>query len=97
MIQALAVVHCFPEVWWLVTGSQYPTKLYTDHSAVESIFSQVSDAHRRIARWVDKLTIYDYDVHHWPCKADGMSRLPAKYSQRATTENGTGQTGLQVL
>ena len=39
---------------------------------------------------MDKLTEYDYEVHHRPCKAnimriaDGMSRLPAKYSQSAT-------------
>ena len=43
--EALAVVRCLAEVRWLVTGSEYPTKLYTDHSALESIFTQGSDAH----------------------------------------------------
>ena len=37
--EALAVVRCLAEVRWLVTGSEYPTKLYTDHSALESIFT----------------------------------------------------------
>ena len=47
--EALAVVRCLAEVRWLVTGSKYPTKLYTDHSALESILTQGSDAHGRIA------------------------------------------------
>lgn len=39
---------------------------------------------------MDRLTEYNYKVHHWPCKAnimriaDGMSRLPTKYNQHAT-------------
>ena len=39
---------------------------------------------------MDRLTEYDYEVHHQPCKAnimriaDEMSRLPGKYSQFAT-------------
>ena len=88
--EALAVVRCLAEVRWLVMGSEYSTRLYTNHSALESIFTQGSDAHGRISRWMDRLTEYDYEVHHRPCKAnimriaDGMSRLPAKYSQSAT-------------
>ncbi len=88
--EALAVVRFLAKVRWLVTGSEYPTKLYTDHPALESIFTQGSDTHCRIARWMDRLTEYDYEVQHRPCKtnimriADGMSRLLAKYSQSAT-------------
>lgn len=52
--EALAAVRCLAETRWLVTGSAYPTKLYTDHSALESI--QGSDAHGRISRWMDRLT-----------------------------------------
>lgn len=87
--EALAVIRCLAEVRWLVTGSEYPTKLYPDYSALKSIFTQGSDTHGRIACWMDRLTEYDYEVHHRPCKAtimriaDGMSRLPAKYSQHA--------------
>lgn len=36
--EALAVVRCLAKVRWLVMGSKYPTKLYIDHSALESIF-----------------------------------------------------------
>lgn len=79
--EALAVVRCLAKIRWLITGSEYPTKLYTDYSALESIFIQGSDTHGRISRWMDRLTEYDYEVHHRPCKAnimriaDGMSRL----------------------
>ena len=45
--KALAVVQCLAEVRWLVTASKYPTKLYTDHSTLENIFTQGSDAHGR--------------------------------------------------
>ena len=87
---ALAVVHCLSEVRWFVTGSEYPTKLYTDHSALESIFTQGSDANGRIVRWIDRLKEYNYEVHHRLYKAnvirisDGMSCLPTKHCQSAT-------------
>ncbi len=58
--EALAVVRCLAELRWLVTGSEYPTKLYTDHSALECIFTQELDAHWRIARWMHILTEYNY-------------------------------------
>lgn len=48
--KALAVVWCLAEVQWLFTGSKYPIKLYTDHSALENIFSQRLDALRKIVR-----------------------------------------------
>lgn len=35
--EALAAVHYFAKVRWLVTGSEYLTKLYTNHSALENI------------------------------------------------------------
>ena len=37
--EALAVVGYLAEVRCFVMGSEYPTKLYTDHSALESIFT----------------------------------------------------------
>ena len=52
-----------------------------------------TDAHGWIARWMDRLTEYDYVIKHRPCKAtimglaDGMSRIPGKYSQLAFAEN----------
>jgi uncharacterized protein YutD len=67
-------------------GHQYPTMLYTDHEALQTIMNEGTDAHDRIARWMDILTEYDYIVHHRPCKSnimkltDGMSRVPGHYS-----------------
>lgn len=48
--EALAVVRCLAEVRWLVMGSPYPTKIYTDHRTLESIFKNGTNAHGRLAR-----------------------------------------------
>ncbi len=42
--EALAVVRCLAEVRLLVTRSEYPTKLYTNHSALK-IFSLKDQMH----------------------------------------------------
>lgn len=84
--EALAVVRCLAEVRWLVMGSPYPTKLYTDHTALVSILKQGGDAHGRISRWQDRLTEYDLEIHHRPGKshtigiADGLSRMPTRFT-----------------
>ena len=68
-------------------GYKYPTILYTDYKALELILRIGTDIYRRIARWMDRLTEYNYIVHHRPYKsnimglADGMSRMPGRYSQ----------------
>ena len=91
--EALAVVRCMAEVKCFVMGHKFPTMIYTDHQALESIMSVGTDAHGRIARWMDRLTEYDYVVHHRPSKAaimglaDGMSRMPGRYSQPAVAED----------
>ena len=91
--EALSVLQWLAEVGWLVTESEYPIKLYTNHSALESIFTQESDAYWMIASWIDRPTEYNHEIHHRPCKAnimriaDGISRLLAKYSQSATAIN----------
>lgn len=80
--EALAVVRCLAEVRWLVVGSPFATMIYTDHQALLSILNKGTDTHGRIARWMDRLTEYDYIVHHRPNTAniiriaDGLSRLP---------------------
>ena len=80
--EALAVVRCLAEVRWLVMGNRHPTKVYTDHIALTSILSKGTDEHGRIARWLDRLTKYDLEIHHRPSTtnvigiADGLSRLP---------------------
>ena len=91
--EVLAVVKCLAEVKYLVIGHKFPTMIYTDHEALETIMSVGTDAHGRIARWMDRLTEYDYIIHHRPSKtnimglADGMSRMPGRYSQTAVSED----------
>ena len=91
--EALAVVRCLAEVRWLVMGSKYPTHLYTDHKALTSILDKGIDAHNRIARWMDRLSEYDFKIHHRPNTAsimgiaDGLSRMPGVYSQQHIVED----------
>ncbi|KAF3931381.1 Protease [Dactylella cylindrospora] len=84
--EALAVVRCLAEVRWLVHGSPFPVKIYTDHSALLKVFGKgADDSHSRIARWQDRLGEYDFEVHHRPATdrliqiADGLSRMPTCY------------------
>ena len=76
--EALAVVRCLEEVRWLVLGSVFPTKVYTDHQALVKQL-QKDDAHGRIARWQVHLSEYDVEYIHIPgtqnAIADGLSRL----------------------
>ena len=58
--EALAMVRCLAEVKCYVVGHKYPVMIYTDHMALESIMRSGTDAHGRIARWMDRLTEYDY-------------------------------------
>ena len=44
--EALAVVRCLAEVRWLALGAQFPTKVYTDHSALITLLKR-DDAHGR--------------------------------------------------
>lgn len=80
--EALAVVRCLAKVRWLVTGSKYLTKVYKDFLALESIFNKISCS-------INRLTEYDYEEHHRPCKsnimriAGGIFCFLAKYSQSA--------------
>ena len=78
--EALAIFTCLEEVRWLVIGSPYPTKVYTDHQALVSLLRQ-DDAHGRIAGWQVRLSEYDVEYIYVPGQdntlADGMSRIPA--------------------
>lgn len=77
--EVLALVRALEECRWLVLGSKYDIKAYTDHQAMLSIMSG-NDAHHRIARWQYKLSEYPLDIVHVPGKelvvADGLSRIP---------------------
>jgi RNase H-like domain found in reverse transcriptase len=83
--EALAVVRCLAEVRWLVMGSPFPIKLYTDHQALESILSKEAEASTQIVKWQDRLNEYDFEVYHHPGKShliqivDRLSRMPTRY------------------
>ena len=84
--KALAAVRCLAEVRWLVIGSPYPVKLYTDHQSLLSILSRGADASSRIVQWQDRLNEYDLEVHHQLGKShlmgivDGLSKMPTRYT-----------------
>ncbi len=77
----------------MIVGSDFPTFVYIDHQALESIMKVGTNAHDRISRWMNRLTEYDYVVRHRPCKAnimqiaDDMSRMPERYSQFVIVED----------
>jgi hypothetical protein len=48
--EALIVVKCLVEVYWIVVGSPYPTKIYTDHNALLSILVKAPNSYRKVAR-----------------------------------------------
>ena len=48
--EALAVVRCLAEVKSYVMGHKFPTMIYTDHKALESILVVGTDAQGRVAR-----------------------------------------------
>jgi len=76
--EALAILRCLEEVRWLVLGSPFSAKIYTDHKALLGLL-QKDDAHGRIVRWQVRLAEYDVEYIHIPGKenvlADGMSRM----------------------
>ena len=76
--ETLAALRCLDECRWLVMGSPYPVKLYTDHSALLTTL-RADAATGRLARWQLRLSEYNLDIHHIPGKdlavADGLSRI----------------------
>ena len=76
--EALAILRCLEEVRWLVLGSPFPTKVYTDHQALVWLLRK-DDTHGRIVRWQVRLAEYDVEYIHIPGRenalADGMSRM----------------------
>jgi hypothetical protein len=75
----LAVLMSLEKVRYLVCGSPFPVKLYTDHTAVKDILRNGDAATGRIARWQHRFGEYNYEIMHVPGKevavADGLSRL----------------------
>jgi RNase H-like domain found in reverse transcriptase/Integrase zinc binding domain len=100
--EALAVVRCLAEVRWLVIGSLYPVKLYTDHQALLSILGKGAETSHRISNWQDRLNEYDFEIHHRPGRshligiADGLSRMPTRYNSVPVAEDAS-RLALPVL
>ena len=63
--EALAIVRFLGEVKWLMHGSPYPIKFYTDHSTLTTLLKQ-DDAHGRLGGWQVKLLEYDIEYLHIP-------------------------------
>jgi len=95
--EALAILRCLEEVWWLVLGSPFPTKVYTDHHALLGLLRK-DDAHGRMVRWQVRLAEYDVEYIHIPGRenalADGMSRM--RWDGEGSKVN-TADTILEVL
>ena len=95
--EALAFIPCLAEVRWMVISSWYPTLVYTDHEALRVLLTGLdNDAHRRIAKWQERLGEYDFRLLHRVASthfmgiADGLSRLPSRLMQRAFVEDSDG-------
>lgn len=79
--EALAVVRSLEEVRHLILGSEHPTIVYTDHSALTTLLT--GDATKgRIATWQNIVSEFDLKIVHVPGKelalADGLLRLPER-------------------
>ena len=77
--EALSVLRALEEVRWLVVGSPYPVKVYTDHSALLSILRGEGSHQGRISSWMMRLSEYTVEYHHVKGSenklADGLSRM----------------------
>ena len=82
--ECLSIVRCLAETKWLVIGSKYPIKIYTDHEALPPVLTKGTESYGQIATWQDRLNEYDTEVYHQPCTdpmigiADGLSCLPKR-------------------
>lgn len=76
--EAFAVYKCLDECSWLLLGSKFPVRVYTDHSALLSVL-RADNPHGRICRWQLFLARFDLEYTHVPRKdlaiADGLSRF----------------------
>ena len=92
--ECLAVIRCLTEVRWMIMGSPWPIMIYSDHEALKAIFRTGETEKGRIATWMDRLGEYDFQLMHRPSRdqhigvADGLSRMPTRYSTTPTAEIG---------
>ena len=77
--EALAVLRALEESRWLVVGSPYPVKVYTDHSALIAILNGRGSHQGRITSWMMRLSEYHVEYHHVKGTenglANGLSRM----------------------
>ena len=77
--EALAVLRALEESRWLIVGSPYPVKVYTDHSALIAILNGRGSHQGRITSWMMRLSEYQVEYHHVRGTenglADGLSRM----------------------
>jgi len=95
--EALAVIRCLAEVWWMVMASKHLVMVYTDHEALKTLLTGLdNNAHGRIAKWQERLSEYDIKLLHGSAKvhfmgiADGLSRLPTRLLATHTGEDSEG-------
>lgn len=91
--ECLAIVRCLAEVRWIVIGSKYPVKVYSDHDALMPIFTKGQTEKGRISNWMDRLGEYDFQLVYRPSRdqhigiADGLSRMPTRLSSISKAED----------
>lgn len=77
------------EIRWLLKGSPFLIKLYTDYKALLKTL-KLEDTIGRIARWQLALSEYNLDIYHVPGKdiviADGLSRMTGYPAMDPTDE-----------
>ena len=91
--ELLAMVHFTRYIRQYLLGRKF--KIVTDHSALRWLHN-FKDPDGLIARWIEKLAAFDYEVQHRPGKfiahADSLSRIPSE-SVQLTQECRTGVPG----
>ena len=91
--ELLAMVHFTRYFRHYLLGRKF--KIVTDHSALRWLHN-FNDPDGLIARWIEKLAAFDYEVQHRPGKsighADSLSRIPTE-SVQLTQECRTGVPG----
>lgn len=89
--EVLSALRSLEEVRWLIQGSKYPVKLYTDHYALLKVFNSDDDSCGRIARWQLRFGEFRVDVKHILDKeliiADRLSRINPNYAYQVLDED----------
>ncbi|KHN95785.1 Ribonuclease H-like protein [Metarhizium album ARSEF 1941] len=80
--EMFAIVVGLKETQWLVGGSPFALKVYTDHKGIIDSMANLGEVHGKVARWIDILQESNVEYIHRANTtkimkiADGMSRMP---------------------